>query len=118
MFKRYINYYKDNPQGYWFKRKVFGWGWVPVTWQGWTVIAVWLLGVLAFAFTLDKNSPPREVAFTFILPILFLTIALIRICYKKGEEPGWRWGLPKNDVESKDDAIRRGDENRTDGSSK
>jgi hypothetical protein len=34
MFKKYIEYLKDNPQGYWFKRKVWGWGWTPVTWQG------------------------------------------------------------------------------------
>lgn len=93
MFKKYLDYLRHNPEGYWFKRKIWGWGWVPVTWQGWTVIGLWLAAVALFALTLDENSPPREVAFTFILPVFFLTILLIRICYKKGEKPRWQWGL-------------------------
>ena len=95
MFKAYINYLKDNPQGYWFKAKLFGWGWVPVKWQGWAVILVWLGLVMLFALTIDETSSGREVMFTFVLPIVLLTAALIRICYKKGEKPHWQWGLPK-----------------------
>ncbi|HYC83050.1 MAG TPA: hypothetical protein VEB60_00680, partial [Candidatus Paceibacterota bacterium] len=38
----YLRYAKDNPQRLWFKRKLYGWGWTPVTWQGW-------LAVLAYA---------------------------------------------------------------------
>jgi len=79
----------------WFKRKLYGWGWTPVTWQGWLVIAVWLILVLFFALTIDENSPTREVVFTFILPIALLTFTLIRICYKKGEKPRWQWGHDK-----------------------
>jgi hypothetical protein len=94
MSNRYITYMKDNPKKYWFKRKLYGWGWVPVTWQGWLVIALYLLLVFAFAFTLDEQSPPQEVMFTFILPMTLLTATLIRICYKKGEAPRWQWGLP------------------------
>lgn len=33
MFKNYLDYIRDNPHGYWFKRKLYGWGWTPVTWQ-------------------------------------------------------------------------------------
>lgn len=102
MFRRFIRYYRDNPQGYWFKRKIFGWGWMPVTWQGWAVIGLWLLAVTFFAGTLDENSSPREVAFMFFLPILFLTVLMIRICYKKGEKPGWQWGLPEEDKKRKE----------------
>ena len=40
MFKESIAYLKDNPHGYWFKAKLYGWGWVPVKWQGWLVVAV------------------------------------------------------------------------------
>lgn len=97
MFKEFTQYCRDNPHGYWFKRKTFGWGWVPVTWQGWAVIGLWLVAVLLFAFTLNENSSPREVAFTFILPLVFLTGLLIRVCYKKGEKPRWQWGIPKKD---------------------
>ena len=92
IFKAYQDYIKDNPNHYWFKRKWYGWGWTPATWEGWTVIAVYILGVFAFAFTLDENSPTSEVMFTFLLPVALMTIALIRICYKKGEKPKWQWG--------------------------
>ncbi len=97
MFKRFVEYYKDNPEGYWFKRKMYGWGWVPVTWQGWVVLGLWLLAVLFFALTLDHDSLAREVVFTFILPVTFLTVLLIRICYKKGEKPRWQWGISETD---------------------
>ena len=96
-FGAYIEYLKDNPEGYWFKRKVFGWGWPPVKWQGWLVTALYIAGVLFFAFTIDESSPPSEGAFMFFLPLLLLTAAIITIAYKKGEKPKWQWGLPKNE---------------------
>jgi len=37
-FNDYIEYVRDNPRRYWFKRKLFGWGWTPVTRQGWAVV--------------------------------------------------------------------------------
>lgn len=98
MLKEYLTYLKNNPKGYWFKRKLYGWGWVPVTWQGWTVIGLWLASVLAFAFTLEIDSPLREVFSAFILPTIFLTSLLIWICYKKGQRPRWQWGEDKEDL--------------------
>ena len=95
--KEEINYLKDNPQNLWFKRKLYGWGWTPVKWQGWVVIAVYIIAVLLLSLTIDEASPTREVVFTGILPIALLTITLIRICYKKGEKPRWQWGKPIKD---------------------
>lgn len=88
----YVKYAHDNPKHVWFKRKLFGWGWTPVTWQGWLVIAVYVGLMVLLGYTLDENSPPREVAFTFVLPAVILTTLLIRICYRKGEKPRWQWG--------------------------
>lgn len=96
MIKAYIAYVKDNPHGYWFKRKLYGWGWTPVTREGWLVLLGYILAVLLFALTLGPNSTDREVTFTFLLPVALLTISLIRICYKKGETPRWQWGIPKH----------------------
>jgi len=95
VFQKYVEYIKDNPEKYWFKRKLFGWGWTPATWQGWLVTTIYAATVIAFVFTIDENSPPREVLFTGILPFIFLTILFIRIAYKKGEKPRWQWGFPK-----------------------
>ncbi len=88
----YRSYIADNPQGYWFKRKWYGWGWTPVTWQGWLITIIYIGAIILSALTLDKNSPTKEVAFTFILPILLLTTSFIFIAYKKGEKPRWQWG--------------------------
>ncbi|MBM3206054.1 MAG: hypothetical protein FJZ43_00320 [Candidatus Staskawiczbacteria bacterium] len=100
IFKKYKDYFKDNPKKYWFKRKIYGWGWVPVTWQGWLVVAIYIGALLFFGFTIDASSSDKEIIFTFFLPILFLSIILIRICYKKGEKPRWQWGIPKKDKNS------------------
>jgi len=97
MLKKYIEYIKDNPEGYWFKRKLFGWGWTPVTWQGLVVTVGYVAALLFFAFTIDENSSDREVFFTFLLPFTLITFTLIRICYKTGEKPKWMWGFPKKD---------------------
>lgn len=81
----------------WFKRKLYGWGWTPATWHGWAVLAVWLSFVLFFSFSLDEAASLREVVLNFILPILVLTVLLIRICYLKGEKPRWQWGRDLGD---------------------
>jgi len=104
--EKFIRYYNDNPKGYWFKRKLFGWGWIPVTWHGWLVIGLYIVAVLFFALTIDTNSPPQEIMFTFVLPTTLLTATLIRVAYKKGEKPRWQWGLPDDeeaDIDTTDD---------------
>lgn len=101
IFKQYADYIKNNPQHYWFKRKLYGWGWTPATWQGWVVTLLYIFLVLGFAFTVDESSPPEEMMFTFVMPMVFLTFTFILIAYKKGEKPRWQWGL--KDAEIKDD---------------
>ena len=81
----------------WFRRKTYGWGWVPITWQGWALVFGYVILVVGFALTIDESSPPREMVFTFLLPVVLLTIALLRIAYKKGETPRWQWGEEKKD---------------------
>jgi uncharacterized membrane protein len=95
MLKRYIAYLKDNPEGYWFKAKLYGWGWTPVTWQGWLVTLIYAALIILFGLTLDESSSDREALFTFVLPVILLTITFFRIAYKKGEKPSWRWGGKK-----------------------
>lgn len=82
MLQKYLSYLRDNPEKLWFKRKLYGWGWTPATWQGWLVLGVYVALLVASSLTIDDNSPPREVMFTFILPVILLTIALIRVCYR------------------------------------
>ena len=69
----------------WFKRKTYGYGWTPVTWQGWTVIIVWLISF--YLVITGVNSELIK-----LVSILILTGILIFVSYKKGEKPKWQWG--------------------------
>jgi len=95
LFKNYVEYLKDNPNGYWFKRKLYGWGWTPATWQGLLITVVYIGLIILFALTIDESSENREIVFTFLLPFILLTVTFIRIAYKKGEKPSWQWGIKK-----------------------
>ncbi len=76
----------------WFRRKMYGWGWYPATWEGWLVVLVYVIAILGFTVAIDETSPPCELVFTFFLPITLLTITLLHICYATGEKPRWQWG--------------------------
>lgn len=87
---------KDVPdKKIWFRRKLYGWGWTPVAWQGWAVIGGFAAVLVALSLSLDKNSSPKEIAFMFLLPAAVLTASLICIAYKTGERPRWQWGYQK-----------------------
>jgi len=95
MLKEYIKYLKDNPKGYWFKAKLYGWGWVPVKWQGWLILAIGI-GIAFLGVHIGEiDDSPGAAALG-----VFLMISLIFIFgYWKGEKPRWQWGLPKEKKE-------------------
>lgn len=74
---------------YWFPAKRYGYGWgLPRRWQGWAVIAAYV-AVLALAGIV---FPARTYSYPFVGIVLFATVVLIGICWRKGEPTGWRWG--------------------------
>lgn len=96
MLQKYITYIKDNPQGYWFKRRLYGWGWFPVTREGWFVIGVYILFIVNFARDVQEEKLyENEGLITILAPIILATLILVYICYLKGEPPKWQWGFPK-----------------------
>ncbi len=81
---------------YWFRRKTFGWGWYPVTWQGWFVIIAFLVLDVGNVYRLDlKHGSSSVVVREFILETVLLVGILIWICYRTGEKPKWQWGNKK-----------------------
>jgi uncharacterized membrane protein len=99
-FKGWAEYLKDNPEGYWFKRKLYGWGWTPATRRGWMVTTGFAVAVFALAVRVDESASEEEVLKLVVLPIFALVAAFILIAYKTGEKPKWTWGLPQDDVET------------------
>ena len=94
LIKKHIEYWKNNPNGYWFKRKLYGWGWFPVKWQGWLSIAIFILFILVSSLDMKSNSGPTDAEITwFLFKVILSVMILIYICYKKGEKPRWQWGL-------------------------
>lgn len=88
-------------QKYWFKRRRYGYGWIPSTWEGWLVLAVYIVTISVGAFLIDYES--KEVHANLVMYLLFVllsTAILLFITYKKGPKPKWRWGeTPADDPE-------------------
>ncbi len=81
----------------WFKRKTYGWGWTPVSWQGWVVLAIYIFIMVGFSYVNQTEFPDGNLFIGFVFPFIIFTPILIFICYKKGESPKWQWGNKNND---------------------
>lgn len=78
---------------HWFIRKQYGWGWQPVTWQGWLVVLLYTIAIArSFLIADNKSHSSSDTLINFALPFIFWTLILIFICYKTGEKPKWQWG--------------------------
>jgi hypothetical protein len=78
----------DKPR-YWFRAKRYGWGWgLPLTWEGWVVLVVWLSAFLSVVRSL--RGPQHRVEH--VLFVIGMIMALLIVCYWKGEPGRWRWG--------------------------
>lgn len=80
------DWYRAAP-GYWFRPKLFGWGAVPVTWQGWLVT----LGMVLVAIPIAQLAEMRgQVWLTLLVPVI---TAFVWLCWAKTDgEWRWRWG--------------------------
>ncbi len=89
-------------QKLWFRRKLYGWGWYPITWEGWLAILAYVVIMIFIVvnFAPSKNGSPllaSDIIFKLVLPIVLLTALLIGLCYKKGEKPRFQWGKDRGD---------------------
>ena len=83
----------EKEKSYWFAAKSYGWGWgLPYSWQGWTVLALFLMIVMVLPFVLD----PAKNLLLYCGVMGGVTVLLLTILFAKGEPPKWRWGKKKN----------------------
>ncbi|MFA6236978.1 MAG: VOC family protein [Bacteriovorax sp.] len=78
----------------WFRRKTYGWGWTPITWQGWAVTALFVaiplfIKLITKSLDLTKNEQNFYVFAT--LPLVL--VGLVLVCLRYGEKPRWQWGI-------------------------
>jgi hypothetical protein len=91
-------------KNYWMKRRRYGWGWVPVTWQGWlfTVLQTGILLIAASQVPPKLAHPSAEQLIKLILTLLCVGISLILVGSSTGPKPHWRWGKKATDSSDED----------------
>lgn len=94
IFEKYAAYLKDNPEGYWFKAKVYGWGWTPANRAGFAVTGLFVLLVLIIALRVPVDASAEVVIREVVLPIIVASLIFILIAWRTGEKPRWQWHIP------------------------
>jgi hypothetical protein len=92
LLKEYVAYIQDNPERYWFKRKLYGFGWVPANKQGGAVLVTYVTFVVGLSIWAEKNITDSQAVSHVIVPVVLATLALILITYRTGEPLKWQWG--------------------------
>ena len=65
----------------WFgPKRFFGWGWTPVSWEGWAVIGVFIILILPSVIVLQGGEKTTAV--------IVLIGALLTVCMLTGDPPG------------------------------
>lgn len=92
-----------NNNDYWMKRRRYGWGWVPITWQGWlfTLLQTVILLIAASQIPRRPAQPSKEQLMRLIITLLCVSISLVLVGSRTGPKPHWRWG--KNDSDNSDE---------------
>ena len=87
-------------QKLWFKRRRYGYSWIPVTWEGAVTVISFIITIVFSSIVLlkdvERNTYQSEVGVFFIVLMLLIGIHL-GITYKKGPNPKWRWGSKPTD---------------------
>jgi len=92
-----ILHMSERPKEYWFKRKRYGWGWVPATIEGWLVVAAFLV-LLFLGSSLMKGSNTAAAVVCWVLGGGILIWANLT----HGPAAKWRWGWKPDDDPEKD----------------
>lgn len=86
---------------YWFKRRRYGWGWTPSTWQGWALLVAMVLLVLVPAFVLPRHDGTGATV-GFLMWTLGVVAVFVAVATAKGPRPRWRWGKSDRDDPDED----------------
>ena len=86
----------EKPKQIWFKAKEYGYGWYPVTWQGWATIAAYIIFNFSNYFLIkSQTNSESDILVNFIFDILLSTLLLVLVAMSKGEKSSWQWSNKK-----------------------
>ncbi len=95
MDQKNMNTMPSSPKKYWFVAKTYGWGWTPATWQGWTILAIFVVLIVLNFLRIDAASDSiNNTLLAFVPETIALIAVLVLICWKTGEKPRWNAGMP------------------------
>ena len=95
----------SNPNNYWFKRKRYGWGFAPVSWQGWIVVIDFVVLAVGGAILLLPGSSQQATTsqiLRFLGYLAVLTGLILYISLVRSPKPRWRWGKKPDDNPDED----------------
>jgi len=99
LWDEYISYIKDNPEGYWFKRKLYGYGWTPATKEGWATVGAYVLFLFCLVWYAETTGVLKDEPLKFLALVAAATALLIVVSWKNGEPAKWQWGQKQDDQE-------------------
>ncbi len=80
------------PKKLWYRAARRGWGFVPISWQGWLILWFYLFSVVYYFFDINRISHSvGDTLLNFLPGFGGLSSFFVWICYKKGERPRWSW---------------------------
>lgn len=81
------------PKELWFGNKKHGYGWYPITWQGWVLILIYLITVIGIGLLIDSDTNLTLAnTFGFGFLALLATFILFYITIQRAPKPKWQWG--------------------------
>jgi len=88
-------------KNFWFKRRRYGYGWVPVTWQGFVAIIIYVGLIIGVAALMDGEMSGGEVT-SYLVFVIIATLLLMVVGFCYGPKPKWRWGSKPSDNPEED----------------
>lgn len=89
---------------YWFKRRRYGYGWTPTTWQGWLTVLIYFVLILLAGWLLENNGdePSSDDMVVFFTVLIVSTGLLFVITAYTAPKAKWRWGKRPDDDPKED----------------
>lgn len=85
------------------KRRRFGYGWTPATWQSWLFIVMELVIIFtAVTFLFSSEQPTTSELLRFFVILGAVIITLFIFTTQTGPKAKWRWGKKPNDNPNED----------------
>jgi uncharacterized membrane protein YbhN (UPF0104 family) len=89
---------------YWFKRRRYGAGRIPVTWEGWLLVIVFFSFFVFAVSTFFKNSAQASLHDYrwFQWTVIIATLLFLTTVSKTSPKGKWRWGRKPKDNPKED----------------